>query len=209
MSATPFTLDDITLTYAEEDYKPQRAQPKIGVTFEFEVLAASVEQSRQGHIQAKLTLSALDGEGREMFKKYLNVPLPVSIRDITAPDYAKGMWSSMSAPFFPKLAAYDKIELDAATGKKIYSKFDIELTGKEFDEAVIAQRKALAEVAKNVARSWVEDGDGAHLDQFTGKRVFAKLKHSKDGKYVNVDRMYSEVPAEEEVCYDRNEAMSK
>jgi hypothetical protein len=209
MSATPFTLDDITLAYSEEDYKPQRAQPKIGLTFEFEVIAAKVEQSKQGHLQAALQVSALDSDGKEMFKKYLNVPMPVSIKEIQAPEYAKGMWTMMVGPLFPKLAPYDSVAIDTATGRKVYSKGGKELKGPEFDEAIVTYRKAIAEIAKTTARQWIEEGDASTIEQFMNKRFYAKLRASKDGKYVNIDRMYPTAPDGEEVCYDKKEAMTK
>lgn len=209
MSATPFTLDDLTLAYSEEDYKPQRQEPKTGVTFEFEVKSAKVEQSKQGHIQAALQVAALDSDGREMFKKYLNIPLPVSIRDIVAPEYSKGMWKQMTAPLFPEVAAYDKVEIDTATGRKVYSKKGKELEKGSFDSETVKQNKALAEIAKDCAKDWIEGGDGSPLGQFAEKRFFAKLRTSKDGKYVNIDRMYFRAPENESVCYDRKEALGK
>lgn len=207
MTATPFSLDSITLEYSQEDYKPQRLQPKTGIWFEFQVSSAKTEQASQGHLQVKCEAEALDSNGKSMFKKYMNIPMPVSIGEHAAPTYAKGLWLMNVVPLFPDNVAYDRMEKDPATGKLQYFKGQERLEGKAYDEAMTAQNKVIGEKAREVAVQWVKEGDGCTVADFQGKRFFAQVKESKDGKYVNIDRPYAMAPDGEDVCYDRKEAM--
>lgn len=208
-TATAFTLDDITLEYSQEDYKPQHWEPKTGVWFEFAISRAVCEQSKQGHLQVKLEAEALDSSGKAMFKKFINVPMPVSIGENAAPTYAKGLWLMNIVSLFPENLAYDRIEKDPITGKMAYFKGDVHLKGDEYDRAMTKQNKTVGEKAREVAKEWVKHGDGVNIDEFMGKRFFARLVRSKDGKYVNIDRPYAIMPTTgEEVCYDKKEAQA-
>lgn len=208
MSATSFSMDDITLEYSQDDYKPQRREPKCNVWFEFEVTSAKTEQSPKGHLQVKMEAEALDSSGKKMFKKYVNVPMPISIGEHAAPTYAKGLWLMNVVPLFPEHLAYDSIQKDPITGKMIYFKGDIKLEGKEYEEAMTRQNKTIGEMARDVAKAWISDPEQP-VESFQGKRFFAKLKSSTDGKYTNIDRPYGIAPSGEEICYDAKEAMSK
>lgn len=208
MSATSFSLDSITLEYSQDDYKPQRREPKCDVWFEFEVTSAKTEQSPKGHLQVKLEAEALDSAGKKMFKKYSNIPMPVSIGEHAAPTYAKGLWLMNVVPLFPEHLAYDSIRKDSITGKMVYFKGDAKLEGKEYEEAMTKQNRTIGEMARDVAKSWITDPE-AQVGSFVGKRFFAKLKASADGKYTNIDRPYGIAPADEEICYDAKEAMTK
>jgi hypothetical protein len=151
----------------------------------------------------------LDGDGKKMFQKYINIPMPVSIGENTAPDYAKFMWLNSVRPLFPEHAPFDKVEKDAITGKNVFYKNGEVVKGKAYEDAVTAANMAIGSLAKDVAREWVESGDNTPVAAFVDKCFFAKLKASKDAKYVNVDRMYTEAPDGEEVCYDRTVALPR
>lgn len=209
MSNDKISLDDLRSEYTDEDYKIQRREPKPGIVYEFEVIDAQVLQSNKGFLNMKLEVHALDSDGKQMFKKYINVPMPISLPDVQAPEYAKGLWITNVKPFFPEHAPYDKVEEDAITGKKVYSKGGEPIKGDAYDKAVFEANKAVAAKATDVAKIWVEKGDKSAVPDFAGKRFFAKVKVSKDGKYVNVDKMTSTVPEGEDVCYDRKAALGQ
>lgn len=208
MSATSFSLDDITLEYSQEDYKPQSRQPKCDVWFEFEVTSAKTEQSPKGFLQVKAEAEALDSNGKKMFKKYVNIPMPISIGEHAAPTYAKGLWLMNVVPLFPEHLAYDGIKKDPITGKMVYFKGDEKLQGKEYEEAMTKQNRIIGEMARDIAKAWISDPEEP-VSSFVGKRFFAKLIKSKDEKYTNIDRPYGIAPSGEDICYDAKEAMTK
>jgi hypothetical protein len=151
---------------------------------------------------------ALDSSGKKMFKKFVNVPMPISIGEHAAPTYAKGLWLMNIVPLFPEHLAYDSIAKDPITGKMVYYKGDVKLEGKDYEAAMTKQNKTIGEMARDVAKGWVTNPEEPVSD-FVGKRFFAKLKKSTDGQYTNIDRPYGIAPSGEDICYDAKEAMSK
>jgi hypothetical protein len=210
MSATNFTIDDLTLAYSEEDYKPQRKEPLPGLWFEFKVKEATIEQGKLGHLQVKLVTEALDSSGKPLFKKWVNIPVPVSFGETVAPAWSKGLWLAGVRPLFPQDAPYDRVEKDEVTGQKAYFKGDEELKkGKDFDDALVASNRRIAERARDVAKVWLEHGDTAEVPDFTGQTVFGKTVASKEGKYINVEKLMANAPADAEVVYDAKTAFGR
>jgi hypothetical protein len=207
MSATSFTLDDLTLDYSQEDYKPQRRDGKPGLTYEFKIANAKIKQHNQGHLAVTLENHALDGDGKVMFKKNIFLALPVSVGENSSPTYAKGMWLNQVRPLFSEIAPYDHQEKDEITGRKIYFKDGRQLDKDEIEPAIIEANKKVGEMAKDCARTWIEHGDDAVLDMFIDRTFFAMLTEDKSGKYVNITKMSSKAPEEGEVCYDRKVAL--
>ncbi|HST79342.1 MAG TPA: hypothetical protein VLN58_12710 [Verrucomicrobiae bacterium] len=207
MSATAFTLDDLTVEFSKEDYRPQRREPKLQTWYEWNISSASIKMSDKNFLQVNCEAQALDSDGNQMFKKYLNIAVPVSVGQNTAPTYAKGLWLMQVTPLFPEHVAYDAVEKDEITGKYVYLKNGEQLKGKAYDDAITAQNEAIGAMAKEVAVEWIRDGDGAVIEPFLGKRFFAQLKKDASGKYTNIDRMYCIAPKDAEVCYDKKIAL--
>ncbi len=209
MSATAFTLDDLTVEFSKEDYTPQRKEAKTGVWYEWKISSASIKMNEKNkYLQVNCEAEALDGDGKKMFKKYLNIAVPVSVGENTAPTWAKGLWLAQVVPLFPEHIAYDAIEKDIVTGKMVYLKGGQQLKGKAYEDAVTEQNSIIGPMAKDVAVEWIRDGDGAVIESFLGKRFFGQLKSDPSGKYVNIDRMYPFAPNGAEVCYDKKEALA-
>lgn len=209
MSATAFTLDDITLEYSQEDYKPQSYEPKLDTWFEFKVNSAVVEKHANDYLAVKLECHALDGDGKKMFSKNIFAAMPVSIGEqIHAPSWAKGLWLQNIRPLYAEYQAFDKREKDPITGKSAYFKDGKPLKGKEYEEASIAGNKAIGALAKGIARGWVENGDGHIVDDFVNRTFFAKVKKDKSGQYTNIDKATASLPDGEEACYDKKQAMA-
>lgn len=207
MSATAFTLDDLTVEFSKEDYVPTSKQPKCGIWYEWNIVTASIKMHDKGYLQVNCEAEALDGDGKKMFKKYLNIAVPVSVGQNVAPTWAKGLWLSQIVPLFPEHVAYDGVEKDELTGKFAYTTGGEKLKGKAYEEAFTKQNEAVGAKAKEVAVEWIRDGDGAIIEDFIGKKFFAQLKSDSTGKYTNIDRMYCFVPKGVEVCYDKKEAL--
>jgi hypothetical protein len=208
MSATAFTLDDLTVEFSQEDYKPQRREPKLGIFYEWKISSATIKMSDRKFLQVNCEAQALDGDGNQMFKKFLNIAVPVSVGENVAPTYAKGLWLMQVTPLFPEHVAYDGVEKDVITGKFVYLKGGEVLKGKAYDDAITAQNEAIGSMAKDVAVEWIRDGDGTVIESFLGKHFFAQLKKDSSGKYTNIDRMYCVAPKDVAVCYDKKEALS-
>lgn len=208
MTATAFTLDDLTLDYSQEDYKPQRRDGKPGLYYEFRIVSAKIKQQDAGHLAVMLETNALDGEGNKMFKKNIYLALPVSVGENSSPTYAKGMWLNQVRPLFPEIAPYDREAKDEITGRKVYFKGDHQLTKEEYEPAVTEANKKIGEMAKDCARVWLEHGNDAELDPFMDRSFFATLQADKTGKYVNIAKISSVPPADVAICYDRKEALS-
>lgn len=207
MSATSFTLDDLTLEYSQEDYKPQRRDGKAGLWYEFKIASAKIKQHEKGHLQVILQNDALDSEGKKMFSKSIFMALPVSVGQNTAPSYAKGMWLSQVRPLFPEVAPYDRDEKDEITGRKVYFKDDRQMDKDEIEPAIVDANKKIGEMAKDCARMWLENGDDSELGHFDGRTFFATLQADKTGKYVNIAKMTQKMPEGIEPCYDRQQAL--
>jgi len=207
MSATSFTLDDLTLDYSQDDYKPQRRDGKPGLTYEFKIAGAKIKQHGQGHLTVILDNHALDGEGTSMFRKSIFLALPVSVGENSSPTYAKGMWLNQIRPLFPEFAPYDRQEKDEITGRKLYFKDGRQLDKDEIEPAIVEANKKVGEMAKDCARTWIEQGDDAVLEPFIDRHFFATLQEDKSGKYVNISRISAKAPEEGDVCYDRKVAL--
>lgn len=207
MSATAFTLDDLTVEFSKEDYTPSQRQPKCGIWYEWNITNASIKMHDKGYLQVNCECDALDQDGKRMFKKYLNIAVPVSVGTNTAPTWAKGLWLSQVVPLFPEHVAYDTVEKDDITGKMAYLKDGEKLSGKAYEEAFTKQNEAIGSKAKEVAVEWIRDGDGTVIEDFLGKKFFATLKSDPSGKYTNVDRMYCFAPKGVEICYDKKTAL--
>lgn len=207
MSATAFTLDDLTVEFSKEDYRPQRRDGKTGVWYEWNIASAKIRMHDKNYLVVTCEADALDGDGKRMFKKYLNIAVPVSVGQNVAPTWAKGLWLSQVVPLFPEHVAYDAVEKDLVSGKFQYLKDGSILKGKDYEEAFTKQNEAVGAIAKDVAIEWIREGDDADIAQFIGKRFFAQLKSDAGGKYTNIDRMYVVAPTDAKVCYDRKEAL--
>ena len=207
MAATAFTLDDLTVEFSKEDYTPKAREPKTGVWFEWKIASASIKMGKNNYLQVNCEAEALDGDGRKMFKKYLNIAVPVSVGENAAPTWAKGLWLAQVVPLFPEHLAYQAIEKDELTGKMTYLKDGEVLKGKAYEEAFTKQNEAIGAKAKEVAIEWIRDGDGAIIEDFLGKAFFAQVKSDATGKYFNIDRMYHAAPQGAEVCYDKTKAI--
>lgn len=201
---TTFTVDDIALDYSEKDYEPQRPEPKADTYFEFEVKSARVKQHKDGYLTASLTVNALSDTGSTMFTKFINLAVPVAIRGISAPDWAKNIFLNTLRPLFPELAPYDMVEQDPVTGKNIYLKDGAPLKGKAYDEAQKASNKLIGAMAVDFAKAFITSGeDEASLEVLKSRRFFGQVK--KSGDFTNVVKMRSSAPTEG-ACYDRKQA---
>lgn len=209
MSATAFTLDDITLEYSQEDYKPQSYEPKTDTWFEFKVRTAEVSQHANGYLAVKMECDALDGDGKKMFSKNIFAALPVSVgEEISSPTWAKGMWLQNIRPLYQEFAAFDKIGKDPITGKTAYWKGGKALSRDEVEDMKTEANKQVGQLAKGIARGWVESGDGHVVDEFLNRTFFAKVKADKSGKYTNIDKATTLLPYGEEACYDKKLALA-
>jgi hypothetical protein len=202
-----FTIDDIVLDYLDKDYAPERREPKENVFFEFEVKQCVVKRAKAGHLMAKITVEALDADGSPMFKQWINTALPVSVGDVTPPDYAKKIFLSTMRPLLPDNAAYDIKLQDPASKKFTYYKNGEVVKGKEFDEAVIKQNRANAAIAKHMAAAFVQsEDDECEFDGLNGNHFFGKVE--KKGDYTNVKYMEVDLPEGSEVIYQKAEAFA-
>lgn len=207
MSATAFTLDDLTVEFSKEDYTPKAREPKCGIWYEWQIASAAIKMGKNNYLQVTCEAEALDGDGKKMFKKYLNIAVPVSVGENVAPTWAKGIWLSSVVPLFPEHVAYQAVEKDEITGKMVFFKDGEKLSGKSYEEAFTKQNEAIGAMAKDVAVEWIRDGDGAVIESFLGKKFFAQLKADTTGKYTNIDRMYCFAPSNAEICYDKKVAL--
>lgn len=210
MAATAYSIDELTLDFAEADYKPQSRELTTGLFYEWEINAATIKQqdeTKGGHLAMSIECKALDSDGKQMAKKWLYVALPVSIGENSSPVWAKGMWLGSIRPLYPEWAPYDSVEKDPITDKRVYMKDGKPLKGKEYDVAITEANKKVGALAKEFAKEWIENGDGHKIEAFAGKKFFAKLKVDKSGKYTNFDWMQANAPTDEEVCYDRKVAL--
>lgn len=207
MAATAFTLDDLTVEFSKEDYTPRAREPKTGIFYEWNIANATIKMGKNNYLQVNCEAEALDGDGKRMFKKYLNIAVPVSVGEHAAPTWAKGLWLSQVIPLFPEYLAYDAVEKDEITGKMVYLKDGEILKGKAYEEAFTKQNEAIGSMAKDVAVEWIRDGDGAVIESFLGKKFFAQVKTDAAAKYYNIDRMYAFAPKDAVVCYDKKEAI--
>lgn len=209
MSATAFTLDDITLEYSQEDYKPQSYEPKTDTWFEFKVRTAEVSKHTNGYLAVKMECDALDGDGKKMFSKNIFAAMPVSVgEEISAPTWAKGLWLQNIRPLYPEHAAYDSMSKDPITGKTGYVKDGKSMPRDMVERAKTEANKKVGTMAKGIARGWVENGDGNVVDDFLNRTFFAKVKADKSGKYTNIDKATALLPDGEEVCYDKKAALA-
>lgn len=209
MSATAFSIDDITLEYSQEDYKPQSNAPKPNTWFEFKVAQATVTKHANNYLAVKMVCDALDGDGKKMFSKNIFAAMPVSVgEEISAPAWAKGLWLQNIRPLYPEHSPFDEKVKDPITGKTAYLKDGQPLKGKDYEAAVVASNKAIGAMAKGIARGWVENGDGHAVDEFLNCTFFAQVKADKTGQYTNIDKAAAMLPKGEDACYDRKAAMA-
>lgn len=202
-----FSVDDLVSQFVDADYAPERQEPKENVYFEFAVKETTIKRAKAGHLQAKITVEAKDADDAKMFTQWINVPLPVALGDMTPPDYAKKVFLGTMRPFFPEHAAYDMKVQDNASKKAIYLKDGQPVNGKDYDEAVIAQNKHNAEIAIDMARTFVQaDDDEAEYPGLDGVRFFGTIE--KKGDFSNVRNCQIQLPEGTEVVYSRKEAFA-
>lgn len=203
------SMDSISLGFTDDDYKADRPEPKTDVFFEWRIGDAIIKRAKSGkYLSVVLKVEALDGNGSAMFPKWINLAVPVSIpgEGIECPDYSKKMFLDSLRPLFPELGAYDRVDTDAISGRRVYMKDGQPLTGKDFDVAKMESNRKVGAMAKDFAQAWLDSGDKTSLDIFLDRKFFGILKSSKDGQYTNVSKMRSEPPADASVVYDRKDA---
>lgn len=202
-----FSVDDIVTQFVDADYAPERREPKLDVWYEFAVKDTVIKRAKAGHLMAKITIEARDAEDAKMFTQWINAPLPVALGDVTPPDYAKKIFLGTMRPFFPEHAAYDMKMQDTSSKKSVYLKDGQPVNGKDYDDAVIRQNKANAEVAIDMAKAFVQaDDEEAVYSGLDGVRFFGRLE--KKGDFTNVRDCQIQLPEDTKVIYDRTEAFS-
>lgn len=202
---TAFSVNDIVSQFVDADYTPERREPKLDTWFEFAVKDTVIKRAKAGHLIAKITVEARDADDAKMFTQWINTPLPVALGDVTPPDYAKKIFLGTMRPFFPTTAAYDLKVQDTVSKKSVYLKDGQPVNGKDYDEAVIRQNKANAQVAVDMARVFVEaDDEEATFTGLDGVRFFARLE--KKGDFTNVRDCQIQLPEDTNVVYNRTEA---
>lgn len=205
MSETAFSIDDIVLDFVDKDYAPERREPKEDVYFEFMVKQCVIKRAKAGHLIAKITVEALDADENPMFKQWVNTALPVSVGNITPPEYAKSIFLSTMRPLLPENAAYDIKLQDPASKKWTYYKDGKVVNGKELDTAIIAQNRSNAVIARGMAEAFVQaDDEEAEFNELNGTHFFAKVV--KKGDFMNVKGLEVDVPDGTNVVYDKAEA---
>lgn len=203
---TSFNVDDLVCDFDEKDFAPQRDEPKENVWFEFETKSTKIKQAKAGHLQATIEVEALNADGNPMFKKWINTPLPVSMKDISPPKQSLSIFLSTMRPFFPETAAYDTKLKDPVSKKTVYMKDGQPVNGKAYESAVTEQNRSNAAIAKEMAVAFVTgDDDEVIFDGLNGRRFYAKIE--KKGDYSNVKHMEINLPEGEEAVYSREEAM--
>lgn len=202
---TSFSVDDIVSQFVDADYTPERREPKEGVWYEFAVKDTVIKRAKAGHLMAKITVEARDADDAKMFTQWINAPLPVALGDVTPPDYAKKIFLGTMRPFFPETAAYDMKQQDSVSKKSVYLKDGQPVNGKEYDEAVIRQNKANAQVAIDMAKAFVAaDDEEALYNGLDEVRFFGRLE--KKGDFTNVRDCQIQLPEGTDVVYDRTVA---
>lgn len=202
-----FSIDDIVMDFVDKDYAPERKEPKEGVYYEFQVKRTTIKRAKAGHLQAVVQVEALDANGNPMFLKWINLALPVSVGDMTPPEYAKKIFLGTMRSLCPENAAYDSKRQDPVSKKWTYFKGDAPVNTEDYDHAVIDQNRANANVARDMAKAFVEaDDDEAGFDGLNGNKFFGRLE--RKGDFTNIKGMDVSVPEGSEVIYDRAEAFA-
>ena len=200
-----FSIDDIVMDFAEKDYAPERKEPKEGVYFEFNVDECTVKRAKAGHLMAKIKLSALDANGDSMFPQWINLALPVSVGDMTPPDYAAKIFLGQMRALKPENAAFDMKQQDPVSKKWTYMKGGEPVKAEDYNTAVTDQNRANGTVARDMAAAFIEaDADEAAYDGLTGNRFFARVE--KKGDFTNVKGLEIALPEGVPVVYERAEA---
>lgn len=200
-----FTVDDVVSQFVDADYAPERREPKEGVYYEFAVKDTVIKRAKAGHLMAKITVEARDAEDAKMFTQWINAPLPVALGDVTPPDYAKKIFLGTMRPFFPDNAAYDMRVQDTSSKKSVYLKDGQPVNGKEYDDAMIRQNRANAQVAVDMAKVFIAaDDEEAPFSDLNGTRFFGRVE--KKGDFTNVRDCQIQLPEGTDVVYDRTEA---
>lgn len=201
-----FSVSDIVKEYAAADFVPAKAEPRSDVFFEFKITEATLGLSKKEYLQISLKCAALDGNGGTMFTKYMNAALPVSFKGVSPHAAAKAILQDTLKALHPELAVYDSVEEDAATGKKVYLKGGVAITGKAYDAAVKAQAEGITAIIDGL----VDPSTSSDmLNGLVGRTFFARVVPSADGKYSNIKSMLSRTPTKDPVAYDRATAFGK
>lgn len=206
MSKISINVDDITSQFSDADFEPKRPELREEVFFEMKVDKARITQAKSGHLQLVMQLAVLDGDAKKMGTVFNNVALPVSYKGVAPHWDAKTGFLRNIKPLVPELSAYDTVETDPATGKKVYRKGGEVVSPAAFNAADKAIADKAVELAKAFAQAAANGETEVEATDLIGKHIFATLKRSEKNGYVNTNlgKITSRQP--DEVIYDRKMA---